>query len=246
MAKKDKKLSTSEIARIKSEYNPETEFGGLNALSSKFKISKKQLKEILGIEVGQRVGPKVGLNEAENNKEKEGQKVGLSRANKIKNNTETEEGQRVGLGRANGEKSGIENEVEQTVGLEGDVKNGIEKGIAVSVVMEEDQQVGLQGAATKELQNVNENMRFLSEFINLFDGNIDKLKNTLGIYKDNNSCGSKLEIHLPVDTDSNFKTSIRVNKVVWEMFKEFCSENKQFKQKELISQALLDIINKYK
>lgn len=51
---------------------------------------------------------------------------------------------------------------------------------------------------------------------------------------------------LPLDSTKEFKTSIRVNKVVWEEFKEFCKNNKNYTQKDLVSMAMLEYMNKYK
>lgn len=50
------------------------------------------------------------------------------------------------------------------------------------------------------------------------------IKASLGIVE-NQKLSNQLQVHLPVDIESNFKTSIRVNKVVWEMFKQFCDED---------------------
>lgn len=45
-----------------------------------------------------------------------------------------------------------------------------------------------------------------------------------------------IQIDLP--ESESFKTSIRVNKIEWELFKEFMKENKEFTNGDLISQAL--------
>ncbi len=52
-------------------------------------------------------------------------------------------------------------------------------------------------------------------------------------------------VQLPKEKNTLFKTSVRINDVVYEEFKEFCSKNKTFTQKELHSMALLEYIKKY-
>ena len=41
---------------------------------------------------------------------------------------------------------------------------------------------------------------------------------------------TEIIIELPLDESKEFKTSIRVNKIVWEQFKEFCKNNKNYTQ----------------
>lgn len=55
-----------------------------------------------------------------------------------------------------------------------------------------------------------------------------------------------ISIELPIETIKDFRTTIRVNNVVWEQFKEFSQEHKEFTQRDLLSMALLDYINKNK
>ena len=57
---------------------------------------------------------------------------------------------------------------------------------------------------------------------------------------------AEIIIELPVDESKEFKTSIRVNKIIWEQFKDFCKSNKNYTQKDLVSMALLEYMNKYK
>lgn len=55
-----------------------------------------------------------------------------------------------------------------------------------------------------------------------------------------------ITIELPVETKDNYRTTIRINNVVWENFREFCVKNKMFTQRDLLSMALTEYINKYK
>ena len=51
-------------------------------------------------------------------------------------------------------------------------------------------------------------------------------------------------IELPESEE--YRTTIRVNKVIYEQFDEFCNENKTFTKKDLLSMALKEYMNKYK
>ncbi|MEG0794837.1 MAG: hypothetical protein RSD13_06045 [Clostridium sp.] len=53
-----------------------------------------------------------------------------------------------------------------------------------------------------------------------------------------------LIIELPLETVKDFRTSIRVNNVIWDQFNTFC-EGKIFTKRDLISQALKDFMEKY-
>lgn len=52
-------------------------------------------------------------------------------------------------------------------------------------------------------------------------------------------------IELPIETKSDYRTTIRVNNVIWEQFNSFVDENKAFTKKDLLSMALKEYIEKY-
>lgn len=54
-----------------------------------------------------------------------------------------------------------------------------------------------------------------------------------------------LVVELPVEKKKDFRVTLRVNDVVYEEFKKFADNNKQFTIKELVSQALKEFIEKY-
>ncbi|NFG60040.1 hypothetical protein FC778_15320 [Clostridium botulinum] len=56
----------------------------------------------------------------------------------------------------------------------------------------------------------------------------------------------EIAIALPIETIKDFRTSIRVNNVVWEQFNKFVGEHKEFTKRDLLSMALKEYINKYK
>lgn len=76
--------------------------------------------------------------------------------------------------------------------------------------------------------------------------NFDILMEMIEKYKKNNEIPkSDIVVQLPYESDKNYKTSIRIHKEVFEGFKLFCSKHKEFSQKELISMALVEYMNKY-
>ena len=82
----------------------------------------------------------------------------------------------------------------------------------------------------------------------LFD-KYEVLMNIVKNYEETQSYNSRhnnLCIELPTDINKNFRVTLRINEAVYNEFKEFADNNKQFTIKELVSQALLDFIKKYK
>lgn len=55
-----------------------------------------------------------------------------------------------------------------------------------------------------------------------------------------------LTIELPHETKADTRATFRINDTVYKKFKEFSEANKQFTVKELVSQALLEFMDKYK
>lgn len=53
-------------------------------------------------------------------------------------------------------------------------------------------------------------------------------------------------IELPVETIKDFRTSIRVNNIIWEQFNTFANEHKEFTKRDLLSQALKEYIENHK
>lgn len=56
---------------------------------------------------------------------------------------------------------------------------------------------------------------------------------------------TEIIVKLPKEEDRTFRTTIRVNDVVWNRFKEFCDKNIDFTQKDLLSMALVEYMNKF-
>ena len=55
-----------------------------------------------------------------------------------------------------------------------------------------------------------------------------------------------ITIELPVETVKDFRTSIRINNVVWEQFNKFGEDHKEFTKRDLLSMALREFMEKYK
>ena len=91
---------------------------------------------------------------------------------------------------------------------------------------------------TKHQDYLNSNFNVLVEIIESYKS--QRYKQEVTNNKD------EIIVELPLDSTKEFKTSIRVNKVVWEEFKEFCKNNKNYTQKDLVSMAMLEYMNKYK
>lgn len=72
--------------------------------------------------------------------------------------------------------------------------------------------------------------------------NYDKIMKMVN--NDKNVTGG-ISIELPLETTDNFRTTVRVNNVVWENFKEFCIENKMFTQRDLLSMALIEYMKNH-
>lgn len=55
-----------------------------------------------------------------------------------------------------------------------------------------------------------------------------------------------ITIELPAETIKDFRTSIRINNVVWEQFNKFGEDHKEFTKRDLLSMALREFMEKYK
>lgn len=133
----------------------------------------------------------------------------------------------------NGVQSDVQNvgqDVQQTVPQEVIHENLIEE-VAVTEVKET--------RLTKHEEYLNTNFDILVEMIESYKTQNSKHE----IINDNKD---EIIVELPIDETKEFKTSIRVNKVVWEQFKEFCKNNKHYTQKDLVSMAMLEYMEKYK
>lgn len=87
------------------------------------------------------------------------------------------------------------------------------------------------------------------EFVTMLEQEQDTIRNMIEWYKrysnTDNTSNTIIKIELP--QSDNTMISTRSNKVVWEQFKIFAKNNSaNFKMGDLVAQALLDYMNKYK
>lgn len=77
--------------------------------------------------------------------------------------------------------------------------------------------------------------------------NFETIMEIVNKYKSSNVLpAGGIVVQLPYEDSNDYKTSVRVNKTVMEDFRKFCEKHKEFTQKELLSAALLEYIDKYK
>lgn len=92
---------------------------------------------------------------------------------------------------------------------------------------------------------------FSKKKILYIDSNFDILIEMIEGYKKDKNLNIKenqmyLELPLENEDEKYFKTSVRVNKRIWEEFKLFCKDKRSYTQKELVSMALKEYMDKYK
>lgn len=121
----------------------------------------------------------------------------------------------------------------------------IEQEIAITEVKKDN---GVQIVGQKEGQTMSQNA--LQEIDNNYiRNNFTYLVEMIEDYKNKNivmNSEKTIILELPVEDNKEFKTSMRVNQIVWNEFKEFCKQNKNHTQKDLISMALVEYMRKYK
>ena len=128
-------------------------------------------------------------------------------------------------------KTEISCDEDKTIVLQ-DKKQGIIKNRGSSNTLVTDKKV------MNDLLELSSNHDKIMEVITWFESDKDKT-NVIEVREG-------IKIDLPKETDMEFRKTVRINDTVWKQFSEFCKEHKEFKQKDLHSQALLDYIEKYK
>ena len=104
---------------------------------------------------------------------------------------------------------------------------------------------------TQNITHVFSNTEFKNNMFYL-NNEIETLKNIIEEFKckDDKSNTDVIELREGIKIDlpeADIKrTTIRINEKVWDMFTDFVEANKPFDKHDLMGQALLDYINKYK
>lgn len=121
--------------------------------------------------------------------------------------------------------------------------------------------IGMTGVTTIETRDFDKSSdndmslvsdkKVIKNLIGLSD-NYDKFMEVIKWFGNDNSKTNAIEIiqgikiDLPEEKDNTFRKTVRINDIVWKHFNEFCTIHKEFTQKDLLSQSLLDYMEKYK
>lgn len=103
---------------------------------------------------------------------------------------------------------------------------------------------------TNDISTPNVSKEMTDRIINLCN-NHDKILDVIEWFENDREKTNVIEIiegikiNLPEEEDTNFRKTLRVNDKVWEQFGKFCNKHKEFTQKDLLSQALLDYMEKH-
>ncbi|MEG1287644.1 MAG: hypothetical protein RSD13_06280 [Clostridium sp.] len=140
-------------------------------------------------------------------------------------------GQDVGQIKADKEIDGL-----NKIKLEDEIVYKEDEGQCVANVVQEvikETNVVVEHQQKKKLNDILSNYNILMDIIEDYKNNVRDISSTI-------------EIRVPIEDDKSYKTSLRVNKVVLEQFKEFCSKHKEFSQKDLLSMALIEYMENHK
>lgn len=96
-----------------------------------------------------------------------------------------------------------------------------------------------EGGGVVHLEN-KENFIMLMNNFDIIMEIVDQYKNTNVVQKDG------IVVQLPFEEDKLYKTSLRINKIVLDNFKEYCNRHKEFTQKDLLSMALVEYMDNHK
>lgn len=84
-----------------------------------------------------------------------------------------------------------------------------------------------------------ENRDEIIEMLNWFKRNDKNMSNVIEVIEQG------IKIDLPEEIKTNYRTTFRVNDVVWKRFKQFTEKHSEFTAKNLLSQALIEYMNKH-
>lgn len=93
-----------------------------------------------------------------------------------------------------------------------------------------------------------------NDMLNGLISNYDAIMKMVDMFKSNgfsndninSNKSSSIVIELPFEEDKQYKASIRVNKVVYDKWKEFCKQHSEYTSKDLLSMAMKEYMDKYK
>ncbi|MBD7916481.1 hypothetical protein H9660_15155 [Clostridium sp. Sa3CUN1] len=111
------------------------------------------------------------------------------------------------------------------------------------VVHDENIKIKENNIDIKEIVELIDKKEEIFRMLEMFNNMSDKMGDNLSDSIENKS--NNIIIKLPNPKDNQFKATIRLNDVVWEQFKIFTNQYPFFTTKDLVSQALVDFMNKH-
>lgn len=121
-----------------------------------------------------------------------------------------------------------------------------DKGMNVVIEHTEPIQVVDDNKVTQVTNFDDNSMTFNNQIKSNLIGLAENYDRIMELLNSDKNMTSGINIELPIETVDNFRTTVRVNNVVWDNFKNFCKEHKEFTQRDLLSEALLEYINNHK
>jgi hypothetical protein len=112
--------------------------------------------------------------------------------------------------------------------------------IGVSIGDDESHALVISDNLKSNLANLAENYEEITQMLEWFRCDDNHHTNVIEVVE------RGIKIELPKETVPDFRTTIRANDIVWSDFKKFCDTHKEFTQKDLLSQALVEFMNKHK
>lgn len=113
----------------------------------------------------------------------------------------------------------------------------------------------VENAKIKTFIQKDDNGMTIDDTLNIKKDMIDIIKHKEDIFdmikwfknRDDNSMTQVIEvinegIKIDLPDSETTRTTIRINKIIWNEFDKFCSENKEFNKQDLMAQALKDFI----
>ena len=111
------------------------------------------------------------------------------------------------------------------------------------VVHDENIKIKENNIDIKEIVELIDKKEEIFRMLEMFNNMSDKMEDNLSDSIKNKS--NNIIIKLPNPKNNQFKATIRLNDVVWEQFKIFTNQYPFFTTKDLVSQALVDFMNKH-
>lgn len=133
--------------------------------------------------------------------------------------------------------------VKETIVKNKDNKNRKDDKSSSVVVQNKNVNIQENNIDVKDIIELISRKEEIFRMLEMFNNMSDKMGDNLSDNIENES--NNIIIKLPNPKNNQFKATIRLNDVVWEQFKIFANKYPFFTTKDLVSQALLDFMNKH-